>query len=252
MIMHKKILIRIILFILVAILLISACSFFNPKLPEKQYYIINYTPKSQNIPASQRPYPFSLQIGKFEVQRIFNRQNIIYRYSPNKIQYHELERWAVRPDYMIKDMVFKQLAASNLTNLVSLEFLDSRPDYRLEGTVEALEKYDAGDLFFAHLAMTFKMLDTDDGSQVWDYSFDRRKQVYSVEMVHTIIGLSSIFQTEMDIVEGQLDSLFLSLKTGVTLIPTQKSSLNKPARADSTDGEKLDESAFEIIPEKKK
>ncbi|MBT4483111.1 MAG: hypothetical protein HOC71_05480, partial [Candidatus Latescibacteria bacterium] len=120
------------------------------------------------------------------------------------------------------------------------------------GTVEALEKYDAGDLFFAHLAMTFKMLDTDDGSQVWDYSFDRRKQVYSVEMVHTIIGLSSIFQTEMDIVEGQLDSLFLSLKTGVTLIPTQKSSLNKPARADSTDGEKLDESAFEIIPEKKK
>ena len=59
-------------------------------------------------------------------------------------------------------------------------------------------------------------------------------------------------RVEMDVVVGQLDSLFLSLKTGVTLIPTQKPSLNKPARADSTDGEKLDESAFEIIPEKKK
>ncbi len=232
------------------ILLILACS-WSSTIPTKQYYIINYTPDATVPATSQRPYPFALQIGRFEVQRIFNRQNIIYRYSPNRIQYYEIERWAVRPDYMIRDMIFKHMEASKLTNHMSVDFLDIKPDYRIEGSVEALEKYDAGDLFFAHLAMTFKMLNVNDSEQVWSYSFDRRRQVYSEEMVHTVSGLSSILQSEMNVIVGQLDSLFLSVQTGVPWMTESGKVLPAPADADSTD-DGLDESAFEIIPEKKK
>lgn len=230
------------------LLLFTACSI--DKIPTKQYYLINYKPVSNFPVTSKRPYPYALQIGRFEVQRIFNRQNIIYRFSPNQIQYYELERWGVRPDYMIKDMVFKHLEASKLTNRVSIEFLDTRPDYRLEGTVEALEKFDAGDLFYAHLAMMFKMFKVDDGIQVWNYSFDQRKQVYSKEMVHTVRSLSSILEAQMNIVIGQLDSLFLSMETGAPFMTEDKDVPALPALADSTAGG-IDESAFEIIPEKK-
>ena len=233
---------------LILITLFFACSFGS--IPTKNYYIINYTP-FPNVPAtSKRPYPYSIQVGRFEVQRIFNRQNIIYRYSPQQIQYYELERWAVRPDYMITDMVFKHLEASNLTNRVGIDFFDTKPDFRIEGTVEAIEKLDAGDLFYGHIAMTFKMLRIMDGEQVWNYSFDQRKQVYSKDMVHTVQSLSSILQSQMDVVVTQLDSLFISLKSGTPRVEKTEIITQETAREDTTSTE-IDESAFEIIPEKK-
>jgi len=235
--------------VLVSVVLAAACS-LKRQLPTRQYYIINYTPDSTVLPDSMRPYPYALQVGKFEVQRIFNRQNIIYRYSPNRIQYYETERWAVRPDYMIRDMIFKHLEASRLTNHVALEFLDTKPDFRIEGSVEALEKFDAGDLFFAHLAMTFKMLRVSDGEQVWDYAFDERRRVYSQDMVHTVAALSSVLQSHMNVIIAQLDSLFLSYQTGVIPLVKEEGTSVESAPADST-GERTDESGYEIIPEKR-
>ena len=232
----------------ILITLFFACSFGS--IPTKNYYIINYTPFS-NVPAtSSRPYQYSIQVGRFEVQRIFNRQNIIYRYSPQQIQYYELERWAVRPDYMITDMVFKHLEASKLTNRVGIDYFDTKPDFRIEGTVEAIEKLDARDLFYGHIAMTFKMLRVKDGEQVWNYSFDQRKQVYSKDMVHSVQALSSILQTQMDVVVSQLDSLFLSTVSGAPLTEKTEIIPQETAPEDTTSTE-IDESAFEIIPEKK-
>jgi ABC-type uncharacterized transport system auxiliary subunit len=177
----------------------------------------------------------------------------MYRFSPNRIQYYDFERWAVRPDYMISDMIFKHFEATRLTNHVALEFLDTRPDFRLEGTVEALEKYDAGDLFYAHMAMTFKLLRIADGQQVWDYSFDERRQVYSQEMVHTVSGLSAILQANMDTIVGQLDSLFNSYQGGIPWAQEVDSPGTTapavPTPSDSTSSD-IDESGFEIIPDR--
>ena len=233
--------------ILCGITLMLACSL--GRIPTRNYYIISYTPVSKTPATSNRPYPYSLQIGRFEVQRIFNRQNILYRYSPNQIQYYEIQQWAVRPDYMIGDMVFKHLEASNLANRVGIDFFDTRPDFRIEGSVEALEKLDAGDIYFAHLSMSFKMLRTADGAQVWDYSFNQRKQVFQQEMVYTIRGLSSILQSQMDVVVNQLDSLFYTMQTGKQkgIISFEES----PEKKSEMKTEYNYETYFEIITEKK-
>ena len=229
--------------------LVLACSM--GKIQVKNYYIISYTPVSAIPAVSKRPYPFSIQIGRFEVQRIFNRQNILYRFSSHQIQYYEFNHWAVRPDYMLTDMVFKHLEASKLANRVGIDFFETRPDYRIEGIVEALEKLDAGDMFFAHLAMSFKMLRIDDGIQVWEYSFDQRKQVFQEDMVYTVRGLSSILQAHMDVVVSQLDSLFLALEEGPPEeIAPSEVFLKEPSKIESS-SEDLDESEFEIIPEQK-
>ncbi|MFC1651224.1 ABC-type transport auxiliary lipoprotein family protein [Candidatus Latescibacterota bacterium] len=232
--------------LLFGIALIASCSF--GKIPTRNYYIISYNPIPKAPVNSNRPYPYSIQVGRFDVQRIFNRQNILYRYSPNQIQYYELQQWAVRPDYMVEDMVFKHLEASTLTNRVGVEFFDSAADFRIEGSVEALEKLDAGDLFFAHLAMSFKMLRISDGSQVWDYSFDQRKQVFQEDMVYTIRGLSSILQAQLDFAVNQIDSLFYSMQPGMEneFLIREDISEQKPVK--SSDG--VDESDFEIIREK--
>jgi hypothetical protein len=134
-----------------------------------------------------------------------------------------------------------------LTNRVGIDFFDTSADFRIEGSVEALEKLDAGDLFYAHLAMSFKMLRIADGEQVWNYSFDQRKQVYQPEMVYTIRGLSSILQTQLDFAVNQIDSLFYSMGPGMAnefLSPP-----DIPVETPAVDDDGIDESEFEIIPE---
>ncbi|MFC1607758.1 ABC-type transport auxiliary lipoprotein family protein [Candidatus Latescibacterota bacterium] len=236
---------------LTALSLLSSCSWLNSRLPTKNYYILSYTPVITPPVSSQRPYQYALQVGDFRVQSIFNRQNILYRFSAHQIQYYELEQWAVRPTDMITNLVFEHLEASGLTNRVGIDFYDTRPDFRIEGTVDAIEKYDAGDIYYAHLAMSMKMLRTSDGEQVWEYTFDQRRQVYQPEMVYTVQAMSSIFQNHMDIVVNQLDSLFISIDSGTTFRGSTVITPQQPAPADSTDNG-IDESGFEIIPEKPK
>jgi ABC-type uncharacterized transport system auxiliary subunit len=246
-----------ILMIIIAVGLVGGCIFSSlfggGKLPTRNYYIITYTPTPKIPVTSKRPYPYTLQIGRFVVQRIYNRQNITYRFSPNQIQYYDLQMWAVRPDNMISDIVLKDFQVSMLTNRVGFDFLDTKPDFRLDGNVEAIEKYDAVDLFYAHLAMTMKLINVKDGSQVWTYSFDERKRVYGKEMVHTVTALSSIVQSHMDAAITSLDSLFLSFDKTSPHVVVEKGSVSQPAPPDSSSSrEKIDESGFEIIPEKKR
>ena len=72
-------------------------------------------------------------------------------------------------------------------------------------------------------------------------------------MVYTVRALSSILQSEMDVVIAQLDLLFLSMETGTSPVVTDGNViLNTPLRADSLAvDEDIDESSFEIIREKK-
>ena len=241
------------IFVLAAAALTLSCSWgIGSQVQTRNYYILSYTPATEFPASSRRPYDFALQIGQFDVQRIFNRQNILYRFSPHQIQYYELQQWAVRPDQMFGDIVLKHCEAADLTNRIGTDFYDSRPDFRLDGMVEALEKYDAGDLFYAHLSMSFKLLRVSTGEQVWAYSFDQRKQVFQSDMVYTVRGLSSILESEMNIVVGQLDSLFLVMTGGTpatAAAPVEDEQASAPADRPAAGNSGVDESAFEIIPE---
>jgi ABC-type uncharacterized transport system auxiliary subunit len=234
--------------VLAGLLLIVSCG-FGSKVPSRNFFIINYTPEARAPVESGRPHPYSLQVQQFGVQRIYNRQNIVYRFAPQELKWYEYQQWAVRPDYMVTDIVYKHLESANLFNRVGTEFLETRPDFRLEGTVDAIERFDAGDLIFGHLAMSFKMVRIEDGQQLWEYSFDERKQVYQKEMVYTVIGLSQIMQSQMNSVVSQLDSLFASLGGGA-LMKGQPVKVQEPRKAaEDTSKAKKEDTGYEIIPE---
>jgi ABC-type uncharacterized transport system auxiliary subunit len=241
------------LFALLGLALFMSCGLLGTTIPIRHYYNISYNPQPKTPLGSLRPYPCSLEIERFTVQRIFNNQKIAYRYSPEEIQYFEYEQWAVRPEYMITDLVVKHLGASNICNRVSTEFVDMKPDYRLQGSVDALEKYDATDVFYAHLAMSLKMVRVIDGQQVWEYSFDERKQVFQKKTNYTIIAFETIMQTQIDIVINQLDSYFLSLEKGEKRSPQEtKSGKNlEPVPAVPDTVSVPADKGYEIIPETK-
>lgn len=236
-------------FLLAGVFPFISCGMLGSKTPSRNYFEINYPLESRAAVESGRSYPYSLQVQQFGVQRIYNRQNIVYRFAPQELKWYEYQQWGVRPDYMITDQVFKHLESAGLFNRIGTEFLETRPDFRLEGTVNALERLDAGDLIFGHLAMSLKMVRTADGQQVWEYSFDERKQVYQKEMMYTVIALSQIMQSRMNSVVSQLDSLFASLGGGA-LMKGQPVKVQEPRKAaEDTSKTKKEDTGYEIIPE---
>ena len=191
--------------VMLALLLGIACS--KPP-PSRHYYTIDYLPRKIRLEGSGRPYPFKVQLKRFEVLRMFDRSQIVFRYSPNELKYYLYKNWAMKPGDMIMDRVEAHLLSANLFDELRREFLDAYPDYRLEGTVDALEKYEGGDLFFGHLAMTFRLVREEDRKEVWRYAFDERKKVYEPDMVYTVIALREILETEMIHVIRELDRIF--------------------------------------------
>lgn len=243
----------ILIFLVIPFSLLS-CGFFGGKIPTRNYYILSALPSTQT--AVRKSHPYSLQVDRCDVQRIFSRQNIVYRFSANRIQYYEYQQWAVRPDYMITDLVYKYIDSAGIFSRVGTEFLDVQPDFRIDGTVDAIEKFDAGDILFAHLAMKFSMVRTSDGRQVWGYAFDERKRVYQSEMVYTVIALSQILQQQMNTIAGQIDSLMTDVTSGGSL-PTGPSAAPSaitpvlPSPPPDTTGSDIQNPGYEIIPESK-
>ncbi|MFH1007659.1 MAG: ABC-type transport auxiliary lipoprotein family protein [Candidatus Latescibacterota bacterium] len=176
--------------------------------PSRHYYTIDYLPRKVQLEGSGRPYPFRVQLKRFEVLRMYDRSQIVFRYSPNELKYYQYRNWAMKPGDIIMDRAEAHLLSANLFDELRREFLDSYPDYRLEGTVDALEKYDGGDIFYAHLAMTVRLIRQEDAKEVWRYAFDQRKKVYEQDMVYTVIALREILETEMIHVIKELDRIF--------------------------------------------
>ena len=185
--------------------------------PSPHSYMIHYQPRPSKIrlEASGRPYPFKVQLKRFEVLRMYDRSQIMFRYSPHELEYYRYKNWAMKPADMITDRVQAHLVSANLFDELRREFLDAYPDYRIEGTVDALEKLEGGDIYFAHLAMTFRLIREEDRKEIWRYAFDERKKVYEPDMVYTVMALSEILETQTIHVIKELDRIFQGI-TGQT------------------------------------
>ena len=194
------------LFITALIVCLMGCARQRQRV---RYYTLSYTPKRVLSSSSMTRKPRSLRIERVEVPRLFDRTNIIYRESPQEIQFYLQYQWAVQPSDMITDTIEKHIISSNLFTDISREFLDFRPEYRLECSIQALERFNAKNTWFGHLSMIMRLINVADGKQVWQHSFDERRRVTRPEMVYTVQALTQILETQMDVVVDNLNSFFM-------------------------------------------
>jgi hypothetical protein len=154
---------------------------------------------------------------------------------------------------MITAVVIKHLTTANLFAIVGTRFLDRRPDYYMNGEVTALERYDSGDVWYAHVAMTLRLIDAQDGTQIWQYSFDERRRVLQPEMVYTVNAISDLMEMHVDRAIRQLDRLCLENSPHGRLVrqaqTTQPPEPSEPA--EEPNRVPLDEDSYTIVPGKR-
>ena len=147
----------------------------DAQLPQRHFYKIRAELLSADWEYSARPYPFRVQVKGFEVPRAYNRSDIIIRRDEYELRRSRQHSWMERPGDMFTDVIKEYLRQADLFTYIGgdRDFYEHRPDYVLSGSIKAIERFDSGDAWVAHLAMTIELVRQEDGRVVWADRFRR-------------------------------------------------------------------------------
>lgn len=193
----------------------TACTSFiggKAEIRDNRKFIIESAPLSMTLPNSERPYTIHLELNKFDVSRLYDRNQIVIRESPEEIREERYHSWAVRPSEMITDAVEGYLKDARLFADIRQDFIDTSPDYSLTGTVKSLERLDSGDQWYANFKLSMQLVNNrNEIVKSWDFS-DEAERVYNRDFVHTVSTFKEMLRRYMTQVIRDLDFMFLVRK----------------------------------------
>lgn len=140
----------------------------------KNYFVLN-----QSIPLSppKRSLKGLVRVRDLDADAVYEKFQFVVRRSPYELRYSDRNVWAVKPDSMLSDIIARSLAEARVFSGVTRHLGDTRPDYILGGKLHAIEVYDSGDLWYAHLAVSLRLTRFRDGEALMAFKFDERKHV---------------------------------------------------------------------------
>ena len=172
-------------------------------VPEVRYFSMAYVLLPQKSPAAVTP--FTLRVRELDIAPAYERERIVYRYSPYEFMYYNYMLWAVKPQRMVTDLLTRHLDRAGLFTAVATEFGEQKPIFELSGSILSLEELDSGTEWYAHLAIAFRLTRYRDERALWSYTIDARKQVFNKAPVYVVKALSELMEEEMTKMLGKLD-----------------------------------------------
>jgi ABC-type uncharacterized transport system auxiliary subunit len=193
------------------------------------YYQLDYVPTPKSMTDST-VYPYAIRVKDFDVSEAYRRNNIVYRQSPYKLHFYNYEQWAVRPEYLVSDMLFRHLEAAKIFSEVRRNIDAEEPDFVISGIVRALEEYDNQDEWYAHLAVNMNLQDIKAKNIIWSREWDYRKKVSNLETIYVVRGLSELLERINNEAIADIDSIMRARfrKPAIPAMPAKPAVVEKP------------------------
>lgn len=179
------------LVLLFSIYILQGC---GSRAPQVRYYMLDYVPTPDPATIEKGNLPYSLRIKTLNISEAYRRPEIVYRQSAHELLFYNFHKWAVKPEHLVSDMVFKHIRESHLFRGVTNSLADFEGDYALSGEILAIEEYDSKDKWYAHMAISFTLEDNAKRKQVWQKTYDFRKSIAQEEPVYVIRELSYLLE----------------------------------------------------------
>lgn len=207
---------RLLVSYLLLVLTLSAC---NTQTVQRRYYTL--ISPAREIPTTSR-YPVDVWLRETDVAPVVNRPQVVYRITPTELQYYNLEYWADRPARMVTQSLERALRTSGIFRSVSPRLGTRAPEYTFESTIQAMEQLDGGEVWYAHLAMDFRLVRFDGDAVIWRKSFDERRPVNTKDVGLTVRALSEILTEQLDISMREVDAVLAGKKVPTAAAPAAK------------------------------
>ncbi|NLB63435.1 MAG: hypothetical protein GX801_04930 [Fibrobacter sp.] len=188
------------------IVLLGACA----KTNVTKYYMLDYVPEPTPERLAKGAWPVSVRIREFAIAEAYRRNQMVYRQSAHELRFYNYELWAVNPEYLVSDMIYKHIRDVKLFRELTRSVGAEESDYVLRGEITALEEYDSETHWYAHIALSMQLQETQSQSVVWARTWDYRKKVAQQEPVYVVRELSTLLEKIVDEAIADLDSLMES------------------------------------------
>ena len=183
------------------LLVLTGC--WGTTTAEQRYYTLSLPAA---MPKAETRRQAELLVREVEISPIYNRPQIVYRYSPQELQFFRQNNWADRPSRMIGQLLVKAVSDAGIFRTVVERMGAAAPAYVLDTNVEAIEELQGGDVWFAHLAMTWRLARFEDNLTLWQFSFDERRPLARQELAQVVRAMSEILDEQLRIALPQLEA----------------------------------------------
>lgn len=140
----------------------------------KEYYVLE--PDSlitgQSIQITEA-LPYNVDIRDFTIAKAFSQPRIAVRLNSHKINYYYYHLWASQPSSAITYMVFRLIDGCEMFKRTNLGFTVDA-DYLITGNIYKLEIIEEDDDLYAHLNISFKLIDSKKNQVVIRINRDRK------------------------------------------------------------------------------
>src|SRR5690606_26871526 len=187
-----------------ALLAVTSGCFFG-RSPDTRYYTLDYVPAPDPQRLERGPYPFTVRLREPTIAEAYRRSQIVYRQSAYQMQFYAYHLWAVDPERMVGDLLFKHLRAARLFENVTRVAETIPPDFQLTCDVRAIEEYDSPDRWYAHLAIEYQLIDEKNGQVLWKHLYDLRAPVPQQEPVFVVRELAALTSIIHDRLVNELE-----------------------------------------------
>ena len=222
---------------------------FGATTAEQRYYTMSL-PNTAPPPPSRKG--MELLLHEVEVSPVYNRPQIVYRISPQELQFFHQNNWADRPSRMLGQLLAQSFARSGIFRSVVERIGEKPPNYVLDTTVQAIEELEGQGQWFAHLAMTFRLTRFEDNRTVWQFAFDERRALAEQNVGLVVRAMSDMLHEQLQIALPEVDAVVagrpLPERVGIprdtsptvgaasTVSPVSEADPHAPADFDGTNG----------------
>ena len=193
---------------------------------ESSYYQLDYVPTPKEM--LDKAYPYTVRVKDFDVSEAYRRNNIVYRQSPYQLHYYNYDLWAVKPEYLVSDMLFRHLTAAKIFSEVRRSMDVEDPDFTINGIIRALEEYDNQDEWYAHLAMNMNLQENKTRKVLWSREWDYRKKVSNLEPIYVVRGLSELLELINNEAIADIDSVMNTIADKPQVQPVKEIPASAP------------------------
>jgi ABC-type uncharacterized transport system auxiliary subunit len=151
-----------IVFFLATLVILTSC---GGRVRYPNYYTLNL-PAPPDPPPAEHVHA-AVAVREFRAPAYLRQGAIVYKPSPEQIDFYAYHRWAINPCEFVTNSVVERLRASG--DFARVKLYDGRPDaeYVLSGRLEKLEEIDYAGGVKVEVAISAQMTNLATGVTVW-------------------------------------------------------------------------------------
>ena len=190
------------LLLIFLIIIICSCSVKTVN----NFYVLSYVPTINKKLIShndQFPLKSRLEIVDFDMNRIYDRNSIVIRESLHKMTFDEKNKWALRPDKSVTELLVSHFTAYGIFSECKNDFIGISPDYYITGRINNIEKYQNEKFSFAYININI-FFRNNEKNIILTHNINRRIKLKTNDTSYFIKMLSDVLKEETEILIAKI------------------------------------------------